>query len=201
MAGLPAPIGAEPALVPTNHGLRLDDDDRVQERRVQSIQPCLQPGAVLKDFLVVDQYELGAALNKEMMVAQIPFSRNFLETRLRLNEPTHASLLAVEAGSNLLAIERGDLVLIDRKQATLARDGIYLLDLPGIELRAIFRRPDGKVDVVGPRQDVDRSAKKRRHRTKPTSGTLEMSIRDLLGIGRHVVSKVVGRAVWVGRAV
>jgi len=34
--------------------------------------------------------------------------------------------LAVEAGSNLLEIANGDLVLIDRNQATLARDGIAL---------------------------------------------------------------------------
>jgi hypothetical protein len=39
VAGLPAPVGAETASMPTDHGLRLDDDDRVQERRVQSIQP------------------------------------------------------------------------------------------------------------------------------------------------------------------
>ena len=32
------PVGAETASVPADHGLRLDDDDGVQERRVQSIQ-------------------------------------------------------------------------------------------------------------------------------------------------------------------
>jgi len=30
MAGLPVPVGAETAPVPADHGLRLDDDDRVQ---------------------------------------------------------------------------------------------------------------------------------------------------------------------------
>ena len=38
VAGLPAPVGAETASVPADHGLRLDDDDGFQERRVQSIQ-------------------------------------------------------------------------------------------------------------------------------------------------------------------
>jgi hypothetical protein len=38
MAGLPAPEGAESALVPADHGLRLNDNDRVKERRVQTIQ-------------------------------------------------------------------------------------------------------------------------------------------------------------------
>jgi transcriptional regulator with XRE-family HTH domain len=163
--------------------------------------PGLQPGARLKDILMVQQYELGTALNMQVIVSEIPFSRSFLETRLRLNEPTNATLLAVEAGSDLIAIARGDLVLIDRKQATLARDGIYLLDFPGIELRAIFRRPDTKVDVVGPEHDTDLSGQKRRRGKKRTSSTLEMSIGDLLGVGRHGVSKVVGRAVWVGRGV
>ena len=39
MAGLPVPIGAEPVSVPADHGLQLYDDDRVMQRRVQSIQP------------------------------------------------------------------------------------------------------------------------------------------------------------------
>jgi hypothetical protein len=38
VARLPAPIGAEAALVPTDHGLRLNDDDRVEQRRVLSIR-------------------------------------------------------------------------------------------------------------------------------------------------------------------
>lgn len=42
VAGLPVPVGAEPASMPADHGLRLYDDDRVQQRRVQSIQPHRQ---------------------------------------------------------------------------------------------------------------------------------------------------------------
>ena len=162
--------------------------------------PGLQPGAHLKDFLIVDQYELGTALSMEMVIGQIPFSRNFLESKLRLNEPTGKTLLAVEAGWNLSPIVRGDLVLIDRKQATLARDGIYLLDFPGLELRAIFRRPDGKADVIAPELDATRSGRERRHGDKRMPGSLEMTIGDLLGIGPHTASKLIGRAVWVGRA-
>ena len=160
----------------------------------------LQPGALLKDFLIVDQYDLGTALSMEMVIGQIPFSRNFLESKLRLNEPTANTLLAVEAGWNLSRIVRGDLVLIDRKQATLARDGIYLLDFPGLELRAIFRRPDGKADVIAPELDATRSGRERRHGDTRTPGSLEMPIGDLLGIGPPTASKVIGRAVWVGRA-
>ena len=89
----------------------------------------------------------------------------------------------MEAGSNLLTIARGDIVLIDRNQANFARDGTYLLDFPGIELRGLFRRPDGKVDVIGP------------------ASSLVTSVGELLGLGHpRAVSKVVGRAVLVGRA-
>src|SRR5271168_48620 len=38
-ARLPAPVGTEAASVPADHGLRLDDDDSVEERWVQAIQP------------------------------------------------------------------------------------------------------------------------------------------------------------------
>jgi transcriptional regulator with XRE-family HTH domain len=162
--------------------------------------PGFQPGAVLKDVLMVDQYELGTALAMEMVIGHIPFSRHFLEARLRLNEPSRETLLAVEAGWNLPPIVRGDLVLVDRKQATFARDGIYLLDLPGLELRAIFRRPDGKADVVAPELDAT-PGKEGRYAEKRGPGSMEMSISDLFGIGHHAASKVIGRAVWVSRAI
>jgi hypothetical protein len=64
----------------------------------------------------------------EVIVGQVPFSRHSLQTKLRLKQPTRDSLLTVEADSDLYQIARGDIVLIDRTQATLALDGIYLLD-------------------------------------------------------------------------
>ena len=39
VAGLPAPVGTEAASVPADHGLRLDDDDSVEKRWIQAIQP------------------------------------------------------------------------------------------------------------------------------------------------------------------
>jgi len=162
----------------------------------------LQSGAFLKDFLIVDQYELGTALAMEMVIGQIPFSRYLLESKLRLKKPSRKTLLAVEAGSNLFSIERGDLVLIDRQQATYARDGIFLLDLPGLELRAIFRRPDGKVDVIAPQLDKTQSERgDDRNEDQRMPGTMEMTIGQLFGIGSHTASKVIGRAVWIGRSV
>ena len=61
--------------------------------------------------------------------------------------PPHRSI-PNEAGGDLLGIRHGDLVLIDRKQASLGRDGIYLLDFPRLELRGVFRRGGDEVEVV-----------------------------------------------------
>jgi hypothetical protein len=160
----------------------------------------LQPGALLKDVLMVDQYKLGTALSAQLIIGQIPFSRNVLETRLGLEEPANATLLAVEAGGDLLGIRHGDQVLIDRKQASLGRDGIYLLDFPGLELRGVFRRAGDKVEVVGPEHDMIRSEQRRRGGSKRIPASQETSLSELLGAGHHEISKVVGRAVWVGRA-
>jgi hypothetical protein len=160
----------------------------------------MQSGALLKDVLMVDRYELGTALSMAIVVGQIPFSRNFLETRLRLKEPTHQTLLAVEAGSNLLEITRGDLVLLDRRQASLARDGIYLLDFPGLELRGFFRRPGERVNVISPEEQVIRSGPEGRSRAGRIPGAQEVRITEFLGAGRYSASKIIGRAVWLGRS-
>jgi hypothetical protein len=120
----------------------------------------LQSGAFLKDFLIVDQYELGTALAMEMVIGQIPFSRYLLESKLRLKKPSRKTLLAVEAGSNLFSIERGDLVLIDRQQATFAR-WHFLARSPGARAACNLSaaRWEGRRDRFPTRPD---SGKKRR---------------------------------------
>jgi hypothetical protein len=45
-----------------------------------------------------------------------------------------------------------------------------------------------------------RSEQRRRGGSKRIPASQETSLSELLGTGRHAVSKVVGRAVWVGRA-
>jgi len=107
-------------------------------------------GASLAQIVVVDQYEMGTALSMSVIVGQVPFSRHFLGSRLRLRDPDKDNLLVVEADANLLEISRGDLVLIARNQKDLGRDGIYLFDLPGSVLRAINRCVGDKVRVFGP---------------------------------------------------
>jgi hypothetical protein len=71
----------------------------------------------------------------------------------------------------------------------------------GLELRAIFRRPDGKADVIAPQFDTTRSERADdRHEDKRMPGSIEMTVGQLFGIGSHTASKVIGRAVWRGRA-
>jgi transcriptional regulator with XRE-family HTH domain len=167
------------------------------------IRPAgLVPGAVFADVLVVAQYELGTSLSIPTLVGKVPVSRNFLETELRLKEPTYDTLLVVEADRAFYDIARGDLVLIDRNQANLASDGVYLLDLPGMTLWRIFRGLGDRVNVAGPGYESFRRIEhESRGRKKGNSSFLEMKRSELLGAGRDGFSKVVGRAVWVSRAI
>jgi hypothetical protein len=105
----------------------------------------------------------------------------------------------VEAGSNLFEINRGDLVLIDRGQTNLGRDGIYLIDLPGIELRGIFRQPNRTVRVIGPDDQVRRSRSERGGYDNRAGASGEVvKLEQFVLSGRR--TKVVGRAVWISRA-
>jgi Helix-turn-helix len=164
--------------------------------------PGLLPGAALADFVVVDQYEMGTALNMSVVIGQLPFSRHYLESRLRLRDPSNETLLVVEADANLFGITRGDLVLVDRNQHNLARDGIYLLDLPGILLRAVTRGLGDKVRVTEPETDAGTWSTRDRRGGRPEPAKVdELRLSDLLGSGRFQVSKVVGRAVSIIHAI
>jgi transcriptional regulator with XRE-family HTH domain len=155
-------------------------------------------GAAFADILMVPQYELSTALSMEMIIAQVPFSRFFLEQNLKLRKPSYDSLLVIEAGADLYQIRRGDLVLVDRTQTKATPDGVYLLNLPGLELRGLFLFPEDKVNVVGPQPPGSRSD---RGRTLSNSNSASVRRAELFALRRGTVSKVVGRAVWVGRAI
>jgi len=159
-----------------------------------------QPGALLKDLMWVDQYKLGTALSLEVVIGQVPFSRNFLESRLRLNEPTPQTLMTLEAGSNLLQIVRGDIVLVDREQSNLGRDGIYLFDFPGLELRKVFRHADERVRITGPEEPMPSETQSQLRAASPANFH-EVSISELLDPGRSAGLKIIGRVVWLGRSV
>ncbi len=162
--------------------------------------PGLISGAALSDIVMVCQYELGTALSMSMIIGHIPFSRWLLERKLDLKDPTYDTLLVAQAGWDLYQISRGDLVLIDRNQRNLNRDGIYLFDLPGIALRAVFATAEGKLRVEGPEQALTSREKIQKPR-KRFSVAQERTRETLSADTRSAMSKVVGRAVWIARGI
>lgn len=154
------------------------------------------PGAVLANVVMVDQYDANS-----LLVNEIPFSRRYLVGTLRLREPGHKSLMAIESVWDLLDIVRGDLLLIDRDQASLTADGVYLLNLPGFSLRGVCTRLHHKLRIIEPRSTRGSISNPQDRVRGEISDSYEVDRRDLLGVGRQVASKVVGRAVWVGRAI
>jgi len=149
-------------------------------------------GASLANVILVDQYQPGTSLSLEMVVGQVAYSRHVLENTLGLKGFGKETLLVIEARQNLHGIQRGDLVLVDRKQTSLIEDGTYLLNLPGLVLKEISILPGDWVLVTGfPNES------KLRRGTKVTQGSLKMRRSELLGDGRFHTSKVIGRAVLV----
>jgi len=109
-----------------------------------------------------------------------------LEEKLRFRKPTFDGLLTVEADQDLGEVARGDIILFDRNQThpELERDGIYLLNLPGIVLRIIARRVGDKMLVVGPEVGRVRSAQRKALVSKTDIlARRRVSRRGLLGDG------------------
>jgi hypothetical protein len=151
----------------------------------------LLSGASLADVVMVNQYQPGTSISMEMIVGQIPFSRHFLEQKRGLEDPTHRTLLAIEATQNLAGIHRRDLVLVDRNQSALIEDGVYLLNHPGLVLKEISIFPNDWVLVTS---SVTES--KHKESTKQLRASLKMRRSELQGDGLST-SKVIGRAVSI----
>jgi hypothetical protein len=159
-------------------------------------------GASLADVIMVDQYELGTALSSQIVVGQIPYSRRLLENAAGLKQPSHKTLLAVAAARDLSELRRRDLVLIDRRQAGYSGDGVYLLDFPGLELREISRAPKGMVTIIGGEsRGVRRTVGGRSDNRKLSVQSVRCSLLELSGGDPDSAVKIVGGAVWIGRAI
>jgi hypothetical protein len=109
------------------------------------------PSAALADVVMIDQHDPKWLLAIPAIVKQIPFSRHYLEHKVHPFEPSPKSLMVVDSVVDLLEIARGDLLLVDRKQATLGVDGVYLLNLPEFTLRDVFNLPQGDLTFIEPR--------------------------------------------------
>jgi hypothetical protein len=154
------------------------------------------PGVELTDVIMVDQYQPGTSIIMEMIVGRIPFSRHLLENKLGLQQPTHETLLVIEATLNLRGIQRGDLVLVDRKQTGLIEDGVYMLNLPALVLKEISVFPNDWLLVTG-----SETAAKAKNSGKGDQRSLKIRRSELLGDGRFNTSRVVGRAVSIHRTI
>ncbi len=160
-----------------------------------------QSGAALADVVMVDQYDPNWSLQIPNIVAQVPFSRHYLEKQLRLNEPNHETLLAIESVWSLSDIWPRDVLLVDRKQAGAVVDGVYLLHLPGFTLRAIICRTGARLKIIEP-QSAQRARRRQGDHPELAMGdSYEVERSELLGVGHQVASKIVGRVVWAGRAI
>jgi transcriptional regulator with XRE-family HTH domain len=159
----------------------------------------LLPGSLFADLLLVDLFQMGTSLSLAQVLGQLPLSRAWLQTKLRIADPASADLLLIEANWTLGPIAQRDLVLINRRLNAPQEDGIYLLDLPGLALRGIVRGPANDFLVIGPSARVVSAKPAKGQRRPPFAERLQVSRQELLGDGRCKPSKTVGRAVWISR--
>jgi hypothetical protein len=113
----------------------------------------LMPGALLADVVMVELRDpRAAALEMEQVVAHLPFSRSWLQSHLGIADAD--PLMLIEADQRLPpAIERGDLLLVDRTMGKkLPRyEGIYVWSgTVGLIVRHVRVRLNGRFVISGP---------------------------------------------------
>jgi transcriptional regulator with XRE-family HTH domain len=112
----------------------------------------LVPGAELADVVMIELRDPRAALEMEQIIANLPFSRSWLQSRLCIRDAD--PLMLIEADHQLPpTIKRGDLLLVDRTMAKKLprREGIYILSgAVGLTLRRVRVRLNGRFVLSGP---------------------------------------------------
>ena len=114
---------------------------------------------------------------------------------------TISRFMAIESVWDLFDTVRGDLLLIDRKQVQPRCRRRLSFQSSGILPQGRLQPFQSKLRIVEPQ--ITRSSISNRHGRRArgeASDSYEIDRRELLGDGRQVASKIVGRAVWVGRA-
>lgn len=134
----------------------------------------LVPGALLADIVMIELRDPRAALQMEQIMGHLPFSRFWLESRLRVTDTDQ--LMLIEADQQLPpAVKRGDLLLVDRtmEKKLPKREGIYVLSgAVGLTLRRVRVRLTGRFVLSGSHISEEVEA---------------------MQLGRHVVGEVVWR--------
>ena len=112
----------------------------------------LVPGALLADVVMVELRDPRAALEMEHIVAHLPLSRFWLESRLGITATDR--LMFVEAGQRLPPLcEKGDLLLVDRTMGKKlpGHEGIYVLSgRVGLMVRHVRVRLNQRFVISGP---------------------------------------------------
>jgi transcriptional regulator with XRE-family HTH domain len=134
----------------------------------------LVPGAELADVVMIELRDPRAALEMEQIVARLPFSRSWLQSRLGITDAD--PLMLIEADHQLPpAVKRGDLLLVDRTMGKKLprREGIYILSgAVGLTVRRVRVRLNGRFVLSGP--DISEEV-------------------EAMELGRRVVGQVVWR--------
>jgi len=130
----------------------------------------------------------GAIVDSEQVIDSLCFKKEWIHNELRAN-PNDLYLIYVSGESMEPTLRPGDIILVDRRDTTVRRDGIYVLTMDNTLLvKRLQSLPGGKVRVMSDNPayapfDMDK-------------GLLDAEFQDdAEGAG------VIGRVVWTGRRV
>lgn len=123
----------------------------------------------------------GAIVDTEHVVDILSFKASWIRSELRAN-PSDLYLIFVQGEGMEPTLRPGDIILIDRREANMIRDGIYVLRLDGGLLVKRLQRLPGQVIAV----TSDNPA------YKPFNINLGEVVKDL---------EIIGRVVWCGRRI
>ncbi|MEO5573122.1 MAG: LexA family transcriptional regulator [Gammaproteobacteria bacterium] len=112
------------------------------------------------------------------VVDALVFKRAWIRTELHA-QPADLLLMYVDGDSMEARIRSGDVVLLDRRDTTAQRDGVYVLRLDGaLLIKRLQRLPGGSIEVTSENEAY-----------KPFTIALEDLALDFT---------IIGRVVWVG---
>ena len=164
------------------------DEPEYQEEQKEVIGKEILPIQQPDDYVYIPLYNLRAAagygaINETEEVADVlAFKADWVKTVLRANK-SDLFLMYVDGDSMEPTLRPGDIILIDKRDMPVTRDGIYVLKMDSILLtKRLQRFPGGIIQVTS-----DNSV------YKPFEIMLDQPASDIDKI------TIIGRVVWAGR--
>jgi len=137
------------------------------------------------NYVLVPRYDVqasagyGSLIQSEQIVDYLAFKRSWVASDLRM-DPTELVLITVQGDSMEPTLFDGDLILVDLNENQLRRDAIYVLRVDeALMAKRIQRIYNGGLNIISDNQTY-------------APFTISREETDTL--------KVLGRVVWVGRA-